>query len=62
MKDFHHMIPNVDWEEIPAGEKLTKLVAVDKGSTDYTVEIHGFYDDNGKLYITNEIIKKEQPV
>ena len=59
MRDYHHLETCIDFTEVESGETLTKFVAVDKGEEggDRAVEIHGFYDAGGKLYITNEIIR-----
>lgn len=41
-------------EELRHGAILTKFIAVDRGDTDISVEIHGFVTESGTLIITNE--------
>lgn len=62
MTDYYHLLDpyRISWESIPNGAKLTKFICTDKGTEegDRTVTLHGFYDEQGKMYITNEIIVK----
>lgn len=58
--DRHELLP-IDWEKIDSGEILTKFVAVDKGTEDFTAEVHGFFDQSGVFYITNTIVKAREP-
>ncbi len=54
-----HEMKSIDWTELEPGETLTKFVAVDTAASDrdMTVELHGFFSERGKFYITDEIIK-----
>lgn len=58
-----HLSSDVDWTAISSGEVLRKFTAVDESNgKDYTVEIHGFFDEQGKLYILETVVKpSEEP-
>lgn len=47
------------FESLQHGETLTKFIAWDKGRDggDFTVEIHGFVDEQGQLIITHEKVE-----
>ncbi len=56
---------DINWEEIPSGEILRKFTAVDESQKgiqggDYTVEVHGVFDEEGRLYITKTIVRPAQ--
>lgn len=53
---------DVEFTAIPSGEKLTKFVARDEAVEhgDFTVELHGFYREDGTFIFTNQIIKKRE--
>lgn len=59
---FQNLIKSVDWTEIEHGETLRKFVAYDKSAIDhdFSVELHGFIDECGNMYITNEIVKRPE--
>jgi len=63
MRDYSNLITSIDFTEVDSGECLTKFTAIDAGKKegDYTVVLHGFRDESGHIYITNEIIKKWEP-
>lgn len=47
----------IEWDQIPSGTILRKFVAVDEGrESGVRVVIHGFYDGNGELTITDELV------
>jgi hypothetical protein len=54
----------IDWREFSSGEVLTKFVAIDTSQFEndggYTVEVHGFFDRQGRFYITNEIVNPRE--
>lgn len=56
-KTKHEVQCCIDWDKIESGAVLTKFVAIDKGEGgDFTVELHGFFDTTGKVYITDRKI------
>jgi hypothetical protein len=57
---FQHMVKPLDFTAIDAGEILTKFIAKDESAEDYTVELHGFFDERGNFYITDEIVSKRK--
>lgn len=59
MSYYSHIVLPLDLTEITNGSRLIKFIAIDKSpnEADYTIEIHGFYDEtHQKFYITNQII------
>lgn len=62
-----HFVQSVDFTEIPSGTTLVKFECKDQfpnfrdGCTYSdelnTLTLHGFYDQNGKVYITNEVFE-----
>lgn len=59
---YGNVCKHIDWTEISHGDRLMKFVARAEASDldDYPcspgVEIHGFVDESGTFYITNEIL------
>ncbi len=57
-----HEEKNIEWDQIPAGTIMRKFVATDVNADDenpYRVVIHGFVDDGGNVYITNELMTSD---
>lgn len=58
MNNFNNVYCTDIFKDISHGEKITKFIARDSGAGDLAVEIHGFYDEQGKFYITSESISE----
>lgn len=55
-----HQIDVLEYlQSVPAGETITKFVAVDKSTGgDFGVELHGFYGSDGHMVVTNTIVDR----
>lgn len=60
MKLLEHCLKSIDniLDSLEHGETLQKFIAVDKGSGDFNVEIHGLVTEEGKMIIYSEKIDR----
>lgn len=57
---FQHLVKPIDWTELEHGERLVKFIATDEGGPDFAIQLHGFVDERGNFYITDEIVRKPE--
>jgi hypothetical protein len=56
-----HQLNTIEWDQIPSGTVLKKFVACDPGddSNPRRVVLHGFVDEIGNMYITDELVSQD---
>lgn len=61
VKSHWNEASEINFPEMPSGSVLTKITAVDESmGEDKTVEVHGLLDEQGKLFITNVIVREKE--